>query len=119
MSPAVIRGVARLHRDERPATRRAHLPAGPKLRFDDSAVLSELERPGDELDRAVRWRGAKQLHRVFGGDRAWWQRCSRPADQVVRSRPELMAIHERAVVAAGERTGDRHVVLFGATAGGH
>src|SRR6266851_157549 len=63
--PAVIRGVARLHRNEQAGRRRADLAAGMQLRFDRGAVAGDLDRVRDDLDVAVRGCRSLELDAVF------------------------------------------------------
>src|SRR2546430_13231848 len=116
MSPAVIRGVARLYRDERAATRRAPLPAGPELRLDDGSVISDFDRPGDEVDRPVRRRWAQEFHGVFSRDHRGRGQGVRSPHQVIRGGPVRVAVEQRARDPARQHAGERLMVLFGVPA---
>src|SRR5438445_724594 len=105
-SPAVIRRVSRLHRDERPTERGADLAASPQLRLDDGPVVGYLDRPRDELDRTARRRRASEPHRELRRDRRRRRLRVGPPHEVISSRPVRVTVEEGPCDAAGKKTGD-------------
>src|SRR5688572_18550021 len=68
LSPAVIRRMARLHRDEHAGRRRAYLSTRAQLRFYRRAILGGIDHVRDDLDLTVGRRRPAHLDGVLRGD---------------------------------------------------
>src|SRR5438093_5037446 len=112
--PAVIGGVARLHRHEHTRRRGADFAAGPQLGHDRRTIARDVDDMRGDLDVMVGRGRAFELDAVFGRHGAWRRVRAGLLHEVVRRGPVRVTVHEGADDAAGQRTVVRLVEGLGA-----
>src|SRR5690242_615668 len=107
----MIRGMARLDRDEGAATSGADFVVRDQLAFDDRFVASRFHHACDEFHWAIARRRAQEFDRVVCRDGA--RRFIRAAllHQVPRRRPVAMTVEQRADNPAAQHPFKRLILL--------
>src|SRR3954447_3729734 len=105
----MIRGMTFFHRDEDSLACGANFFAGAQCSLDGRTVTSDLNNPGREKDRVVRWCRPQQFDGVLRSDRARRAIIACTLHQMIRRRPVAMAIEQRADDPAVQNSLERFV----------
>ena len=98
--PAMICGMAFLHRDKDSATTGADFSASAQRPLDGRTIIRQIHNSGRKKHRIVRRSWPQQFDRILRGDRAWRAILVCTFHQMISSCPVAVAIEQCADDAA-------------------
>ena len=117
--PAVIRRMAGLDGDERPAAGGANFIVRDQFAFNDRAIVCRFNDARDETNWFVSRRWSQEFYGVIRGYGARRVIHSETLHQVIRGRPVAMAVQHGADDASAQHAGKRFLIGFCLKLGNH